>query len=344
MPNDEMVETASEGFRLLSDSTRIKILWALPRASPRSPASPSGSMQLRPRCPSISRSCECPISSRSAGRGPSLFIRRPTSTSPACSPKPFHADHLVKETPYHHRVPRRRQQRAVAAGIGQVLDGGLLIVIFATSGALEAVATKRTRDAVRSLLTFAPEQATRLLCDGSAEQVDTEVLAVGDVLMIRPGERSHSVTGPPHVLTLATGTVPMSSPPNTSRWSAEDWRIRIWRPAVKRPGLAPFDRTISSTRASLVRRRELTPRRSLGGPVAALLRSPMTAPGTCSPSSKAGCGEVGALACRACEGNPRVDLTSQRAIDPWAAPFTSRRPKNARPWSLGDEHGHGPGP
>lgn len=32
----------------------------------------------------------------------------------------------------------------VAAGIGQVVDGGLLIVIFATSGALEAVATKRT--------------------------------------------------------------------------------------------------------------------------------------------------------------------------------------------------------
>jgi cation transport ATPase len=31
-----------------------------------------------------------------------------------------------------------------AAAVGQVLDGGLLIVIFATSGALEAVATHRT--------------------------------------------------------------------------------------------------------------------------------------------------------------------------------------------------------
>ena len=36
-----------------------------------------------------------------------------------------------------------------AAAIGQVLDGGLLIVIFATSGALEAVATQRTADSVR---------------------------------------------------------------------------------------------------------------------------------------------------------------------------------------------------
>ena len=49
-----------------------------------------------------------------------------------------------------------------AAAVGQVLDGGLLIVIFATSGALEAVATHRTAQAVRGLLDLAPEQATRL--------------------------------------------------------------------------------------------------------------------------------------------------------------------------------------
>ena len=39
-----------------------------------------------------------------------------------------------------------------AAAIGQVLDGALLIVIFATSGALEAIATARTADSVRGLL------------------------------------------------------------------------------------------------------------------------------------------------------------------------------------------------
>ena len=47
-----------------------------------------------------------------------------------------------------------------AAAIGQVLDGGLLIVIFATSGALEAFLTQRTADSVRSLLDLAPERAT----------------------------------------------------------------------------------------------------------------------------------------------------------------------------------------
>ncbi|WP_275670803.1 heavy metal translocating P-type ATPase [Micromonospora globbae] len=76
-----------------------------------------------------------------------------------------------------------------AASIGQVFDGALLIVIFATSGALEAVATARTADSVRALLDLAPERATRLLPDGGEEVVDTAGLTVGDVIRIRPGER-----------------------------------------------------------------------------------------------------------------------------------------------------------
>ncbi|MGP3987158.1 heavy metal translocating P-type ATPase [Streptomyces sp. 3N207] len=76
-----------------------------------------------------------------------------------------------------------------AAAIGQVLDGALLIVIFATSGALEAVATARTADSVRGLLDLAPATATRLLPDGGEESVAARSLAVGDVILVRPGER-----------------------------------------------------------------------------------------------------------------------------------------------------------
>ncbi|MFD3486817.1 heavy metal translocating P-type ATPase [Streptomyces sp. NPDC058665] len=76
-----------------------------------------------------------------------------------------------------------------AAAIGQVLDGALLIVIFATSGALEAIATARTADSVRGLLDLAPGTATRLLADGTEESVAAEDLAVGDTIVIRPGER-----------------------------------------------------------------------------------------------------------------------------------------------------------
>ncbi|GAA1883708.1 hypothetical protein GCM10009814_12420 [Lapillicoccus jejuensis] len=75
-----------------------------------------------------------------------------------------------------------------AAAIGQVLDGALLIVIFATSGALEAVATARTEDSVRSLLDLAPETATRVGPDGE-ESVAVEDLVVGDLVLVRPGER-----------------------------------------------------------------------------------------------------------------------------------------------------------
>ncbi|MFF5453875.1 heavy metal translocating P-type ATPase [Streptomyces sp. NPDC012950] len=76
-----------------------------------------------------------------------------------------------------------------AAAIGQVLDGALLIVIFATSGALEAIATARTADSVRGLLDLAPETAARLAGDGTEETVPADSLAVGDVILVRPGER-----------------------------------------------------------------------------------------------------------------------------------------------------------
>ncbi|WP_411136439.1 heavy metal translocating P-type ATPase [Streptomyces sp. C10] len=76
-----------------------------------------------------------------------------------------------------------------AAAIGQVRDGALLIVIFAVSGALEALATARTQDSVRGLLDLAPSTATRLADDGSETAVATADLVVGDTVLVRPGER-----------------------------------------------------------------------------------------------------------------------------------------------------------
>ncbi|MDN3296100.1 heavy metal translocating P-type ATPase [Streptomyces ficellus] len=75
-----------------------------------------------------------------------------------------------------------------AAAIGQFLDGGLLIVIFATSGALEALATRRTADSVRGLLDLAPAKAVRLTGD-TEEPVEVADLRVGDTVLVRPGER-----------------------------------------------------------------------------------------------------------------------------------------------------------
>jgi heavy metal translocating P-type ATPase len=75
-----------------------------------------------------------------------------------------------------------------AAAIGQIFDGALLIVIFATSGALEAFATRRTADAVRGLASLAPEQATLVGEDGAERDVPAADLAIGDRVLVRPGE------------------------------------------------------------------------------------------------------------------------------------------------------------
>ncbi|CQD20140.1 cadmium-translocating P-type ATPase [Mycobacterium lentiflavum] len=76
-----------------------------------------------------------------------------------------------------------------AASIGQIFDGALLIVIFATSGALEDAATKRTEDSVKGLLDLAPDRAMRLDAAGIEESVNATDLRVGDLVIVRPGER-----------------------------------------------------------------------------------------------------------------------------------------------------------
>jgi heavy metal translocating P-type ATPase len=76
-----------------------------------------------------------------------------------------------------------------AASIGQVFDGALLIVIFATSGALEAVATRRTEDSVKGLLDLAPERASRVDESGEEQLIEATALVTSDHVIIRPGER-----------------------------------------------------------------------------------------------------------------------------------------------------------
>ncbi|MGV9628065.1 P-type ATPase, partial [Streptomyces sp. NPDC003487] len=123
-----------------------------------------------------------------------------------------------------------------AAAIGQVLDGALLIVIFATSGALEALATARTADSVRGLLDLAPATATRLTAHGE-ESVPAAELAVGDVLLVRPGERIG-----------ADGTV-LDGTSEADQASITGEPL----PVVKRPGDEVFAGTLNGTGALRVR-------------------------------------------------------------------------------------------
>lgn len=76
-----------------------------------------------------------------------------------------------------------------AVAIGQIFDGALLIVIFATSGALDDVATTHTADSVKGLLNLTPDRAVVVDDDGSERPVAATELAVGDRVVVRPGER-----------------------------------------------------------------------------------------------------------------------------------------------------------
>ncbi|MGC1309346.1 MAG: heavy metal translocating P-type ATPase [Phormidesmis sp.] len=68
-----------------------------------------------------------------------------------------------------------------------LVDGAVLILIFAISGALEGVAMHRTERNIRGLMQLAPDTA-RMLHGERTETVATQQLKVGDRILIKPGE------------------------------------------------------------------------------------------------------------------------------------------------------------
>jgi Zn2+/Cd2+-exporting ATPase len=81
-----------------------------------------------------------------------------------------------------------------AAGLGLwrreyflIIDGAVLILIFAISGALEGYAMRRTERSIRNLMSLTPDTA-RVLCQGREEQVAIAQLTIGDEILVKPGE------------------------------------------------------------------------------------------------------------------------------------------------------------
>lgn len=75
-----------------------------------------------------------------------------------------------------------------AAIVGELEEGGLLLVLFATGHALENHAMGQARGAIAALGKIAPRTARRRR-DGSDSEVPVEELVVGDLVVVRPGER-----------------------------------------------------------------------------------------------------------------------------------------------------------
>jgi heavy metal translocating P-type ATPase len=78
---------------------------------------------------------------------------------------------------------------AAAAAVGAPFEGAVLLTLFSVSTTLEHQALGRARRAVEALMALRPETAFRKNEDGTVEEVPAAELAVGDVVVLRPGAR-----------------------------------------------------------------------------------------------------------------------------------------------------------
>ena len=81
-----------------------------------------------------------------------------------------------------------------AAGLGLwrqeydlIVDGAILILIFAISGALEGYAMQRTERDIRSLMQLTPDVA-RVIVHSQEQEISIDKLQVGDEVLVKPGE------------------------------------------------------------------------------------------------------------------------------------------------------------
>jgi Cd2+/Zn2+-exporting ATPase len=75
-----------------------------------------------------------------------------------------------------------------AAILGEWLEAATVVWLFGAAQLLEKRSMERTRTAIRSLMTLAPAVAT-VRRDGLETEVPVSTVAVGDIVIVRPGQR-----------------------------------------------------------------------------------------------------------------------------------------------------------
>jgi heavy metal translocating P-type ATPase len=76
-----------------------------------------------------------------------------------------------------------------AAGVGEVRDGAILLFLFSLASTLEGYAMGNTKRAVAALMKLRPDEANVLHPDGTTTRVRVEELAIGQKVIVKPGER-----------------------------------------------------------------------------------------------------------------------------------------------------------
>lgn len=119
---------------------------------------------------------------------------------------------------------------AGAVAIGEWGEGATVIFLFALGGVLESRSLARTRRSIRDLMALAPEQA-RVRRGAEEELLPPAEVAVGETLLVRPGERV------PLDGTIASGSSALDESPITGESV----------PLDKGPGDAVFAGTLNTT-------------------------------------------------------------------------------------------------
>ncbi len=73
--------------------------------------------------------------------------------------------------------------------IGAAAEAAMVVFLFAVGEWLEGVAAGRARAGIRALVALMPRSALRLRPGGGTEEVPATALAVGDRVLVRPGDR-----------------------------------------------------------------------------------------------------------------------------------------------------------
>ena len=76
-----------------------------------------------------------------------------------------------------------------AVGVGQARDGAVLLFLFSLSETLQQYAMGNTKRAVVSLMKLRPDEANVEQADGQTLRVKVETLALGQIIIVKPGER-----------------------------------------------------------------------------------------------------------------------------------------------------------